>query len=312
LNKSFLDKPFQLLPIFRERVWGRETLAPYFPEVPLNQRIGEIWFTHEENRTITGETLGELLAARPEILGRAADPTHPGICPLLVKLLFTSERLSVQVHPDDSYAQQHHSCLGKTEAWYVVDAQPPGEVAVGFKAPLSPERLRESALSGEIEQLLDWRTAAPGDLFFVPAGTVHAIGAGMTICEVQESSDITYRLYDYGRPRELHLEHGMQVSQLGPYTHHAESRAIDRGREELLACDYFRMERLRIEDSRAMTGGLAYYLLLICLKGAGTLAGQAFLPGQAWMLPAGAEGFAINGKGSEWMVTYSATETAGY
>jgi mannose-6-phosphate isomerase len=307
-----LDKTFQLLPIFRERVWGRESLAPYFPEMPLKQRIGEIWFTHEENRTISGETLGQLLTEHPEILGTAADPAHPGICPLLMKLLFTSERLSVQVHPDDSYAQRHHSCLGKTEAWYVVDAQPPGEVAVGFKVPLTPGRLQQSALSGEIERLLDWRTATPGDLFFVPAGTVHAIGAGMTICEVQENSDITYRLYDYGRPRELHLEHGMQVSNLGPYTHQSQPRAIDQGREELLACDYFRMERLRIEDSRAMAGRLPYYLLLICLKGTGMIAGQAFSPGKAWMVPAGAEGFAIDGKGSEWMVAYSAGEAARY
>jgi mannose-6-phosphate isomerase len=307
-----LDRPFQLLPIFRERVWGREDLAPYFPQVCPKQRIGEIWFTHEENQTATGETLGQLLAARPEILGTAADPAHPGICPLLVKLLFTSERLSVQVHPDDAYAQRHHSCLGKTEAWYVVDAQPPAEVAIGFKVPLSPARLRESALSGEIEDLLDWRTAAPGDLFFVPAGTVHAIGAGMTICEVQENSDITYRLYDYGRPRELHLEHGTQVSDLGPHTHYAESQTIDQGRSELLACNYFRMERLQVEDSRAMAGGHPYYLLLICLKGAGKIAGQEFLQGHAWMVPAGSAGFTIDGAGSEWMVAYSAGEPASY
>jgi mannose-6-phosphate isomerase len=307
-----LNKPFQLLPIFRERVWGRETLAPYFPGMLLKQRIGEIWFTHEENRTGDGVTLGQLLTKRPEILGTAADLAYPGTCPLLVKLLFTSERLSVQVHPDDSYARTHHGCLGKTEAWYVVDAQPPAEVAVGFKVSLSPERLRESALSGEIETLLDWRPAVPGDLFFVPAGTVHAIGAGMTICEVQENSDITYRLYDYGRPRELHLEHGMRVSNLGPHNHRTESQAVNRGRDELLACDYFRMERLQIEESRVVGGGLPHYLLLICLKGAGAIAGQAFSPGEAWMVPAGAPDFMINGKGSEWMVTYSSRETALY
>jgi mannose-6-phosphate isomerase len=307
-----LDKPFQLLPIFRERVWGRHSLAPYFPELTPKQRIGEIWFTHEENRTTTGETLGQLLQAQPEILGTADNPAHPGLCPLLVKLLFTSERLSVQVHPDDSYAQHHHSCLGKTEAWYVVDSQPPAEVAVGFKERLNPERLRESALSGEIEDLLDWRTAKPGDLFFVPAGTVHAIGAGMTICEIQENSDITYRLYDYGRPRELHLEHGTRVSDLGPHTHIADTQEIEAGRDELLACDYFRMERLRIGDARSMAGGLPHYLLLICLKGAGTIAGEAFSPGTAWMVPAGAGDFPISGTHSEWMVTYSAGQRANY
>lgn len=307
-----MDKPFQLLPIFRERVWGRESLAPYFPETLSKRRIGEIWFTHEENQTASGATLGQLLVTHPEILGTAADPAHPGICPLLVKLLFTSERLSVQVHPNDTYAEEHHDSLGKTEAWYVLDAQPPAEVAIGFKEPLSPERLRATAISGEIEELLDWRTASPGDLFFVPAGTVHAIGAGMTICEVQENSDITYRLYDYGRPRELHLEHGTRVSELGPHTHRSQTTAINSGRDELLTCDYFRMEHLRIDESRTLKGKLPYYLLLICLKGTGTIAGQAFAAGQAWMIPAGATDFLINGGASEWMVTYSASKAAAY
>jgi mannose-6-phosphate isomerase len=134
----------------------------------------------------------------------------------------------------------------------------------------------------------------------------------MTICEVQENSDITYRLYDYGRPRELHLEHGARVSALGPHTHVAESQGIDHGRDELLACGYFRMERLQIEGSRFVGGGLPHYLLLICLKGSGTMAGQVFSPGQAWMIPAGAAGFTINSPTSEWMVTYTAAEAAQY
>ncbi len=138
------------------------------------------------------------------------------ICPLLVKLLFTTERLSVQVHPDDEYAEEHHGSLGKTEAWYVLDATPPGEVAVGFRQTLTPDQFNAAVHSGEIENLLDWRKVQAGDIIYVPAGTVHAIGAGVTICEIQENSDITYRLYDYGRPRELHLEHGTKVSRVRP------------------------------------------------------------------------------------------------
>ncbi|MGH9654009.1 MAG: class I mannose-6-phosphate isomerase, partial [Bryobacteraceae bacterium] len=170
--------PVRLEPVFRDRIWGREDLRPLFPDAPQGRRIGEVWF---EPKTPHG---------------------------LLVKFLFTSERLSVQVHPDDDYARRRHNSLGKTEAWYVLDAQPPGELAVGFREPLTPERLREVAQSGEIEQFLDWRKVSPGDLVFVPAGTVHAIGAGLTVCEIQENSDITYRLYDYGRGRELHLDDG--------------------------------------------------------------------------------------------------------
>jgi mannose-6-phosphate isomerase len=305
------DQPFRLLPIFRERVWGRESLMPYLPEMPQRDRIGEVWFTFEENRTPSGESLGELIGLHPEMLGTAADPAHPGICPLLVKLLFTTERLSVQVHPADDYALRHHGTLGKTEAWYVLDAQPPAEVAVGFREALPPERLREVAQSGEIEQLLDWRPVSAGDMIFVPAGTVHAIGAGLTICEIQENSDITYRLYDYGRPRELHLEHGMKVSHLGRHDCNAGPVALADGRDQLVACEYFRIERLRLKESLRIDGGLPYYLLLICVKGDGKIAGEDFMAGQAWMVPAGSKEFLVTGAGSEWIVTYTAEEASG-
>ncbi len=132
--------------------------------------------------------------------------------PLLVKFVFTSERLSVQVHPNDEFAAAHENSRGKTEMWYVLRADPGARLAIGFREAISRERLRESALSGEIEQLLNWIEVQAGDAFFVPAGTVHAIGGGLALCEIQQHSDITYRLYDYGRPRELHLDKAMQVA----------------------------------------------------------------------------------------------------
>jgi len=300
--------PFQLLPIFRDRVWGRENLAPFFPDTLHKNRIGEIWFTFSDNLTSLGPTLRDLVLERPDILGNAADLHHPGTCPLLVKLLFTSERLSVQVHPDDEYARKHHQSLGKTEAWYVIDSQPPGEVAVGFQQRLTAGKLKQAALSGEIESLLDWRRVAPGDVIFTPAGTVHAIGAGLTICEIQENSDITYRLYDYGRPRELHLDHGLNVAHLGPHEFRPEPVKLADGREELVVSDYFRIERLRIENGFRVDPGTPYYLLLICLKGAGVIAEQVFAAGQCWMVPARHAELLINGPGSEWIATYKADE----
>jgi mannose-6-phosphate isomerase len=302
------NRPFQLFPLFRERVWGRESLAPYFPEVRCAKPIGEAWFTFEENRTSLGGTLAELIAAHPEILGTGAHGAHPAICPLLVKLLFTSERLSVQVHPDDEYARHHHGCLGKTEAWYVMDAEPGAEVALGFQKTLASGQLKASALSGEIENLLDWRKVRAGDVFLAPAGTVHAIGAGVTICEIQQNSDITYRLYDYGRPRELHLDHGANVSHLGPYTHGQETMALADWRDQLAACRYFRIERLRPRGIATLSGGLPHYLLLVCTKGDGSIAGEPFAAGQAWMVPAQAAEFSISGPGSEWILTYAASE----
>ncbi len=305
-----LRRPIELLPLFRERVWGRDSLAPYFPSTPGSERIGEVWFTFEENQTAPGKPLGELLREHPEVLGTAGNPQHPGICPLLVKFLLTTERLSVQVHPDDAYAQKHHGSLGKTEAWYVLDAQPPGEVAVGFDQTLKPETFQAAVASGEVEQLLHWKKVQVGDVVFVPAGTVHAVGAGVTICEIQENSDITYRLYDYGRARELHLEHGVRVSQLGPHTAEAKTIKLAEGRDEMLACEYFRIERLRPDASLRIAGGLPYYTLLICVKGSGTIDGRRCKAGQAWFLPAQSEEVVIDGAGSEWIFTYTATQAA--
>ncbi len=301
-----LSKPFELCPIFRERVWGRESLLPFFPTASGQERIGEVWYTFEENFTSLGKFLREIIRENPAVLGTAADQQHPGICPLLVKLIFTTERLSVQVHPDDEYAERHHGSLGKTEAWYVIDSTPPGEVAIGFKESLTPERFRESISTGEIEQLLDWRKVEAGNVIFTPAGTVHAIGAGLTVCEVQENSDITYRLYDYGRPRELHLDHGIAVSKLSRHETECEPKRLDDWRQDLMNCEYFRMERLQPRKSIRLRQGLECFLLLICVDGFGTIADQPFKTGSGWMVPAGNAEFVLNGPGSEWILTYKA------
>jgi mannose-6-phosphate isomerase len=304
IRQTGTELPVQLLPLFRERVWGRNSLAPFFPENPDGKCIGEIWFTCEENPTSTGQFLGELIRENPGILGTALDSRHPTICPLLIKLIFTSERLSVQVHPDDEYAGKHHGCLGKTEAWYVMDSQPPGEVAVGFREPLTREKFRLAVASGEVEHLLDWRKVRQGDVIFTPAGTVHAIGAGLTICEIQENSDITYRLYDYGRPRELHLDHGIAVSKLAPHDCHTASKQLAEWRVALMDCEYFRMERLDLDRPLRIGRGQDYFLLLICLEGSGSIASQKFQAGTAWMVPAGNREFTIDGAKSQWMLTY--------
>lgn len=253
----------QIAPQFRERVWGRHDLRPLFDR-KFEKPIGEVWFDCG--------------------------------CPILVKFLFTSDRLSVQVHPDDDYAQRHHGSLGKTEAWYVLDAQPPGEIAVGFKKPITREELRTAAQTGEIENLLDWRKVIHGDLIFTPAGTVHAIGAGVTICEIQENSDITYRLYDYGRPRELHLDHGVEVSRLGPHEFDPKPVRLAEGRDELVASEYFRIERLSVKDSVTIPGGSPYSLILISTNGT------------VWLVPPDNEKFTA-GRG-EWLLTYKSETPA--
>jgi mannose-6-phosphate isomerase len=299
------NRPIQLLPLFKERIWGRTILAPYFPNTGHTEPIGEVWYTFSENQTSLGVSLGELIEKAPGVLGTNADPAHPGVCPLLVKLLFTSDRLSVQVHPDDEYAEKHHASLGKTEAWYVIDAQAPGELAVGFRERLTPERLRDAAQSGEIERLLDWRRVASGDVIYVPAGTVHAIGAGLTVCEIQENSDITYRLYDYGRPRELHLEHATKVSHLDRSEHNQQTIPLASWRDQLVESSYFRIERLKLSGAARLDGGLPFYLVLICLRGTGLVGEELFGPGECWLIPAGARELEIAGPGSELLLTYT-------
>lgn len=177
LSKHLVEKP-----------WGRTDIAAAFGDMS-GKKIGEIWYEGDG----------------PEQL------------PILVKWLFTSEKLSIQVHPDDAQAQARNMLSGKEECWYIVDAEPDAVLGMGTKRALSSEELREASLSGEIEKLMDWKPVKAGDYFYIPAGTVHAIGAGITLVEVQQNADITYRLYDYGRPRELHLDDGVAVSVAAPY-----------------------------------------------------------------------------------------------
>jgi mannose-6-phosphate isomerase len=176
-----------------DKPWGVTRLPPPFL-APADRRIGEIWF----------------------------DPP-PG-CPLLAKYIFTSERLSIQVHPDDRQAQARGFGAGKEECWYILDAEPDAVLGIGTQCALDKGALTEAARSGAIEQLMEWRPVEAGQFFHIPAGTVHAIGAGVALVEIQQNSDITYRLYDYGRPRELHLADGAAVADARPMPDHLEQQ----------------------------------------------------------------------------------------
>ena len=170
-----------------EKPWGRTRLPPMFDAPVAGKRIGEVWFTN------------------------GAD------LPLLAKYIFTSERLSIQVHPDDEQARARGLPQGKSECWYILDAEPGATLGLGLTREVGKEELRQAALDGSIEYLIDWRPISAGDFIFVPSGTIHAIGAGVSLLEFQQNSDVTYRLYDYGRPRELHLDDGVAVANPEPF-----------------------------------------------------------------------------------------------
>jgi mannose-6-phosphate isomerase len=177
LERKQVDKP-----------WGREKLWPGFDN-PSGEKVGEVWF--------------QAPAGTDE--------------PLLIKYLFTSDHLSIQVHPNDAEAQAAGYPRGKDEAWVILDAEPDATIALGTKRVASREELRADAIDGSIEQLVDWKPVKAGEFYYSPAGTIHAIGAGLTIIEIQQNVDLTYRLYDYGSDRELHLDAGVPVSDPVPF-----------------------------------------------------------------------------------------------
>jgi mannose-6-phosphate isomerase len=185
---------------------------------------------------VSGDPVGELWFQR-------ADKIAP-LPALLLKLLFTSEPLSIQVHPDDEFARSIGLPNGKTEAWYILAATPDARVALGLKRHLTPQALRAAIGDGSIAGLTQWRPVAKGDIIFVPAGTIHAIGAGIVLAEIQQRSDTTFRLFDYGRQRELHEESAVAVSDAGPVQTQSGPRRLTAARTVLVASPHFVIERI--------------------------------------------------------------------
>ena len=231
--------------------WGRADLPSPFVN-PGAEPVGEIWFEP------------------PAALDS-----------LLVKYIFTSENLSVQCHPSDNQTMaQGLGKQGKEECWLVLEAEPGARLAIGFDQDIDDDAMRHAALSGAIEDLLTWHSVQPGDFFYIPAGTVHAIGAGITLVEIQQNSDITYRLYDYGRPRELHVDEGMAVAVGAPYPAHLHRRVQATGAVSLVDGPHFRLDRLDGAPDFAVTANYAGPLLVVPLDCPVIIADTAVMPGQ--------------------------------
>ena len=208
--------PLLLRPEFHERVWGTRDLAPFYDREIAGGPIGEAWLTGDNclvaNGWLAGRTLAGVVANLGEqLLGDAGSDTTR--FPLLIKFLFPREKLSVQVHPDDEAAAKIGQPCGKTECWYVLRARPGAQVALGLKSGTGKDEVERAIHETRMECLLNWVDIYEGDMIYVDAGTVHAIGGGSVIVETQQNSDTTYRLYDYGRPRELHIEDGLRATK---------------------------------------------------------------------------------------------------
>jgi mannose-6-phosphate isomerase len=201
-----------MAPAFDPRPWGTEDLSPIYPNHRFSEKIGESWLTGDDCKVANGPLSGKTLAHlseqyQGELVGQAA--RDPRRFPLLLKFLFPHEKLSVQVHPDDQQAVRVGQPWGKTECWYVAHARPGSQIALGLKPGVTAGQLEEAIHQNRAENLLNWINVYAGDMIYVAGGTVHTLGPGSVIVETQQQSDTTYRLYDYGRPRELHLQDGL-------------------------------------------------------------------------------------------------------
>ncbi len=241
--------PFRITPEFVPRVWGFHDLRPWYDLHDGEIAVGEAWLTGDrctaECGPLRGKTLAEICSAHPSlVLGERAKSCDS---PLLIKVLFAREKLSVQVHPDDRMAQRYGQPRGKTECWYALAAEPGAQVACGLKAGATKERIEAGIHDGTLEEWLNIVPICAGDMIYVDAGTVHAVWPGSILLETQQNCDITYRMYDYGRPRELHIEKSLEATRLTTRAGKVAPRE-EGDRTLLLEEEHFRIERVRIAD----------------------------------------------------------------
>lgn len=300
-------EPFRIEPTFSPRIWGARSLSPVFPErTNLPEPIGEAWLTDVNCRIATGpfagKSLGEAWREMPPD-SRGARLANVANFPLLVKFLFPTDKLSIQVHPDDAYASVHEQAAGgrgKTEMWHVMSADPGAHVLLGLQPGTTKEKFLAALASGTVESLFNRVPVSAGDTIFVPARTGHAICPGMVLCEVQEYSDLTYRVYDYnrldacGKPRELHLEKALNVMDFSAappgkipplrIEHNRSSYSL------LAACPYFATERWTFGSIQALPSPGARFTLVVILAGQGSFAREDFIAsyrlGECWLVPA--------------------------
>jgi len=316
--------PFRIAPLFDPRVWGFSDLRPWFdyvaegePGSPVTgpghrggELIGEVWLTGDDCLVATGPHAGKKLSGLFREFNQAllgAEVSSPD-SPLLIKVLFAREKLSVQVHPDDKMAQKYGDPRGKTECWYALAALPDAKVALGLKPGVTLDQVKEGIYAGTLEDCLNMVPVAAGDLIFVDAGTVHSIFPGSILLETQQNCDLTYRMYDYGRPRELHIEKSLEATRLVTRAGKIPPRVLA-DRTVLIDVEYFCVERLPVAGNRPgdtlpCKGEPAHgFSYLFAADGAGRIAGPAFeaidLPARGIVaIPAASPAFVVQDLGS--------------
>ena len=277
-----MQEPMFLKPVFQEKIWGGSRLRSVFGFDIPNDKIGEDWAISAhphgvsvvENGEYQGQKLDELWQNHKELFG---NPTEP-VFPLLIKILDAEDELSVQVHPDDAYGMKHEGELGKTECWYIIDAEPGAEIIYGHHAK-TREELAEMIQEGRWDYLLKKVPVKKGDFFYVPSGTIHAIGKGIMILETQQSSDTTYRVYDYdrkdanGNTRELHIQQSIDVTTVPAITPQIQMKEVRKGNSSIvtyLETEFFNVYEWDIKGITSFKKQAPYTLATV-IDGAGEL-----------------------------------------
>ena len=303
--------PLRMLPGFDPRPWGTTDLSPIYPNHKFNEKIGEAWLSGDDCKVANGPLAGKTLAQlgeqyQRELVGEAA--RDPRRFPLLLKFLFPHEKLSVQVHPDDEQALRVGQPWGKTECWYVAHAKPGSQIGLGLKPGVTAQQLEEAIHQNRAEELLNWINVYAGEMIYVAGGTVHTLGPGSVIVETQQQSDTTYRLYDYGRPRELHLKDGMaavkEKVRSGKVVRPAPSQ-VNGGknrREPLIAAPYFVVDKFEAKEPLPLTtrgdSGKSSVQILVAVEGCGVIEVSGMDPvtlakGDAVVVPACVGSFGV-------------------
>lgn len=313
--------PLRFKPLMKEVVWGGEQLARSGKRVPRGKNpnmIGESWeisaLEDEVSVVAEGELVGNSIVDLVEIymgelVGDAVYERFGLEFPVLLKFIDTRDTLSVQVHPNDSFAEEMHGSRGKTEMWYIVDAEPDGVIYLDFTRTLSEEEYDAAVEAGTIDKYLRKRLVHKGEAFLVPAGTIHSIGGGVLLAEVQETSDITYRIYDWGRvdslghPRELHTALAAEVVNLTPHeTLNITKPSVRNGAVELTSCDVFSVNLVEVDGAIELDyAPLDSFVAYMCVEGRVTIKAVGenceLERLQTLLVPAEATDLVIEGKG---------------
>ena len=315
--------PLKLEAIAKEKVWGGHNLArTYRPDLPADRPIGELWVVWGEltieNGAFRGQTLDDLVKSHPQqLLGDRVAARRPQIFPLLIKLLDAQAKLSVQVHPGDAYAQEHEGePYGKAEAWYILAAEPGARLIHGVAQPVSRAAVKDAIGAGTLQSLLESVEVSAGDVFLNVPGTIHAIQAGIMLYELQQSSDLTYRFYDWDRQdpdRPLHIEKSLDVADLEPFETHtiAPIEIAETGGTRTFLCAYrhFAAELLSVESALVERPAGECFHILTALQGAGSVhdragdGGQLSLDcGESLLVPAAIPEYELRATGAPLVV----------